>query len=134
MTIAERLDFLKETIAEASDYPEPLFIERTNKISDMVVFLKKVYGQPYPKQWYINNKELTKNIYESKYSQFLKNYKKEQFLFEKKQQEIKRFRAELAHLEQKEMSVQFSEEDKYDYKMYIQEQKEQLLKMLEGRQ
>lgn len=133
MTIAERLDFLKETIAEASDYPEPLFIERTNKISDMVVFLKKVYGQPYPKQWYINNKELTKNIYESKYSQFLKNYKKEQFLFEKKQQEIKRFRAELAHLEQKEMSVQFSEEDKYDYKMYIQEQKEQLLKMLEGR-
>lgn len=133
MTIAERLDFLKETIAEASDYPEPLFIERTNKISDMVVFLKKVYGQPYPKQWYIKNKELTKNIYESKYSQFLKNYKKEQFLFEKKQQEIKRFRAELAHLEQKEMSVQFSEEDKYDYKMYIQEQKEQLLKMLEGR-
>ena len=133
MTLAERLDFLRESISEASDYPEPLFVERTTKISDMIVFLKKVYGQPYPKQWYINNKELTKNIYESKYSQFLKNYKKEQFLFEKKQQEMKRFRAELAHIEKKEMSVHFSEEDKYDYKMYIQEQKEQLLKMLEGR-
>lgn len=133
MTISERLDFLRQSIAEASDYPEPLFVERTTKISDMIVFLKKVYGQPYPKQWYIKNKELTKNIYADKYAKFLKKYKKEQFLFEKKQQEIKRFRAELAHLEKKDMSVQFSEEDKYDYKMYIQEQKEQLLKMLEGR-
>lgn len=133
MTISERLDFLRESIAEASDYPEPLFVERTTKISDMIVFLKKVYGQPYPKEWYIKNKELTKGMYADKYVQFLKNYKKEQFLFEKKQQEMKRFRAELAHIEKKEMSVHFSEEDKYDYKMYLQEQREQLLKMLEGR-
>lgn len=133
MTIAERLDFLRDKVAEASEYPEPLFIERAKNIESMITFLKKVSGQPYPRRWYFKDKELTKNIYLDNYSNFIKRYKQEQYLYEQKQQELKRFRAELEHLEKKEMSYQFSEEDKYDYKMYIQEQKEMLLEILEGR-